>query len=83
MLIYSLSGTRVLTKYLMLLVLSHKNRLKRKAKKKKNGKWAYQTKIEELLTLICKKKCIPFIRAGAYTVRSENGKALIPLVNIS
>jgi hypothetical protein len=33
----------------------------------------------ELLTLICKKKCIPFIGAGAYTVRSENGKTLIPL----
>jgi hypothetical protein len=33
---------------------------------------------KDLLTLICKKKCIPFIGTGAYTVQNKEGKRLIP-----
>jgi hypothetical protein len=33
----------------------------------------------ELLISICKKKCIPFIGTGAYTVGGEGGKAAIPV----
>jgi hypothetical protein len=32
----------------------------------------------DLLTSICKKKCIPFIGRGAYTAQSEDGKTFIP-----
>lgn len=37
-----------------------------------------EKKWKDLLTLICKKKCIPFIGAGVYTVQDEDGKTLIP-----
>ena len=33
----------------------------------------------DLLTAICKKKCIPFIGQGVFTLQSADGKALIPL----
>jgi TIR domain/SIR2-like domain len=32
----------------------------------------------DLLISICKKKCIPFIGAGIYTIQSEDGKMLLP-----
>ena len=32
----------------------------------------------DLLTSICKKKCIPFIGAGIYTIQSEDGNMLLP-----
>lgn len=32
----------------------------------------------DLLTSICKKKCIPFVGAGIYAIQSEDGKMLLP-----
>jgi hypothetical protein len=32
----------------------------------------------DLLTSICKRKCIPFIGAGIYTIQAQNGKMLLP-----
>jgi TIR domain/SIR2-like domain len=34
---------------------------------------------KDLLISICKKKCIPFVGQGAYTLQSQDGKTLIPL----
>jgi hypothetical protein len=34
---------------------------------------------KDLLTFICKKKCIPFIGSGTYTAQSKDGKTFIPL----
>src|SRR5215469_7658385 len=32
----------------------------------------------DLLTSICKKKCIPFVGSGIYTLQSEDGRVLLP-----
>jgi hypothetical protein len=49
--------------------------------KKKETEWQIglsEKDWKDLLTLICKKKCIPFLGTGVYTVQTEDGKRLIP-----